>query len=103
METRPFGLTGLAVSALGLGAGSLGDPRLSDSDAERLIDAALDLGVTLIDTARSYGASEERIGRALRGQRRRAVLSTKVGYGVEGARDWTAEAVSRGIDEALAQ
>src|SRR5689334_15526537 len=101
MEIRSFGRTGLSVPALGLGAGPLGDHRLSESDAERLLHAALDLGVTLIDTARSYGASEERIGRALRGHRQRAVISTKVGYGVDGAADWTAEAVRRGIDDAL--
>lgn len=101
MITRPFGTTGLVVSALGLGAGPLGDARLSDAGAARLLDAALDLGVTLIDTARSYGESEARIGRALRGRRSRAVLSTKVGYGVEGVADWTAQAVHRGIDEAL--
>lgn len=101
MLTRPFGNTGLVVSALGLGAGPLGDSTLADSEVERLLHEALDLGVTLIDTARSYGASEERIGRALRGRRGRAVLSTKVGYGIAGAADWSAEAVRRGIDEAL--
>lgn len=101
MDMRPFGLTGLTVPALGLGAGPLGDHRISDADAERLSHAALDLGVTLFDTARSYGASEERIGRALRGRRARAVIATKVGYGIDGVADWTAEAVRRGIDEAL--
>lgn len=103
MDARQFGHTGLIVPALGLGAGPLGDPRISEEDAEQLVHAALDHGVTLIDTAKSYGLSEERIGRALRGQRRRAVLSTKVGYGVAGVRDWTAESVSRGVDEALAR
>lgn len=103
MQTRPFGDTGLTVPALGLGAGPLGDAALSDADSERLVHGALDLGVTLFDTARSYGASEERLGRALRGRRSRAVLSTKVGYGIAGVADWTFEAVSRGIDEALAK
>lgn len=101
METRAFGRTGLSVPALGLGAGPLGDPRVSDSEAERLLHAALDLGVTLIDTARSYGASEERIGRALRDRRGRALLATKVGYGIPGVLDWSAEAIRRGVDEAL--
>lgn len=101
METRPFGRTGLSVPALGLGAGPLGDHGLREVDVERLIHGALDLGVTLVDTARSYGASEERVGRALRDRRPRAVISTKVGYGVDGAADWTPEAVRRGIDEAL--
>lgn len=101
MQTRQFGQTGLTVSALGLGAGSLGDASLSDGQVERLIHGALDLGINLIDTARSYGASEARIGRALRGRRRDAVLSTKLGYGVPGVRDWTGEAVRLGIDDAL--
>lgn len=101
MQTRTFGQTGLVVPALGLGAGPLGDLRISDLEAERLVHAALDLGVTLLDTARSYGASEERIGRALRGRPGQAVISTKVGYGIAGTPDWTAEAVKRGVDEAL--
>lgn len=101
MESRSFGSTRLVVPALGLGAGPLGDERLTDGDAERLIHTALDLGVTLFDTARSYGASEARLGRALRGRRARALISTKVGYGIEGVPDWSADAVRLGIDEAL--
>lgn len=101
MELRSFGLTGLRVSALGLGAGPLGSASLSDADAERLVHAALDLGVTLFDTARSYGASETRLGKALRGGRRaNVVLATKVGYGIAGVADWTAESVRRGIEDA---
>jgi len=61
----------------------------------------LDAGVTLIDTARSYGLSEERLGRALAGRRERVVLSTKVGYGVPGVPDWTGRSVTDGVDAAL--
>ena len=64
MQTRRLGATGLTVSEVGLGAGPLGDPALDDADAERLVRAAVDLGVTLIDTAPSYGRSEARIGAA---------------------------------------
>lgn len=103
MWTRAFGTTGLTVPALGLGAGPLGDGRLSDAESERLVHAALDCGICLFDTARSYGASEERLGRALAGSRGRAILSTKVGYGIEGVADWTEEAVTRGITEALSK
>jgi len=93
---------GLDVSIVGLGAGALGDPRMSDHDAEALIGTALDHGITLIDTARSYGASEERIGRALEGGRRdRVVLVTKGGYGVDGVGDWTPDVIRRGIEDAL--
>jgi aryl-alcohol dehydrogenase-like predicted oxidoreductase len=97
----PFGSTGLMVSRLGLGAGSLGDSRLSDGDVERLLFGALDLGVTLIDAARSYGLAEERIGRILGEKRADVVLSTKVGYGIEGVADWTDACVTAGVDAAL--
>jgi aryl-alcohol dehydrogenase-like predicted oxidoreductase len=101
MEHRSFGTSGLNVSPLGLGAGTLGDPGLSEKSAERLLHLALDLGVTLIDTARSYGRSEERIGKYLQGRRNGVILSTKVGYGIPGTQDWTYDCVARGIDEAL--
>jgi aryl-alcohol dehydrogenase-like predicted oxidoreductase len=101
--TVPFGSVGLRLSRLGLGAGSIGDPALSDAEVERLLLGALDLGVTLVDAARSYGLAEERIGRLLGSRRRDVVLSTKVGYGVEGIPDWTGPCVSAGIDAALAR
>ena len=62
METRPLGQTGLKVTALGFGAMHLNDQRVSEADAGRLLNQVLDLGVNLIDTARGYGLSEERIG-----------------------------------------
>jgi aryl-alcohol dehydrogenase-like predicted oxidoreductase len=87
MERRPFGRTGLTVPSLGFGAGHVGDPALAEAEVERLLHGALDLGVTLIDTARSYGLSEERIGRHLAGRRDEFILSTKIGYGIPGYED----------------
>jgi aryl-alcohol dehydrogenase-like predicted oxidoreductase len=98
---RPFGNTGLTVPTLGFGAGGVGDPALSELDAETLLNSVLDLGIGLIDTARSYGLSEERIGRHLARRRGEFVLSTKVGYSVPGFEDWTAACVSAGVDLAL--
>ena len=86
---------------IALGAGALGESRLSEGDVDALLGAALDEGVTLIDTARGYGESEERIGRWLGARRDRVALSTKGGYGVEGVADWTARAIERGIEDAL--
>ena len=101
MIVRPFGNTGLDVSALGFGAGHIGDLSLDERDAGDLLNAALDAGITLMDTARGYGASEERIGRHLAHRRAEFVLSTKVGYGIPGHEDWTGPCISAGIDAAL--
>lgn len=101
MKTRALGTSGIEVSIVGLGAGALGDLRMSDLDADTLIGTALEHGITMIDTARSYGASEDRLGRALEGRRDRVVLVTKGGYGVEGVGDWTPEVIRLGIEGAL--
>ena len=102
MLKRNFGLSPLQVSALGFGAGHIGYDGVSERQAHELLDRALELGITFIDTARGYGLSEQRIGSWLPSHRDDVVLSTKVGYGVEGAADWSAAAVERGVDEALA-
>lgn len=101
LTPRPYGNTGLSVSPLGLGAGRLGGADLDEEDAARLLHGALDLGVTLIDAAPSYGLAEERIGRHLAGRRDRFVLSTKGGYGVPGVPDWTGAVITAGIEVAL--
>lgn len=98
---RPFGTTGLLVSAVGFGAGHIGEAALGEADAGRLLNRALDLGITLFDTARGYGLSEERIGRHLAHRRGEYVLSTKVGYGIPGHADWTPGIIGAGVTEAL--
>ena len=101
MNLRDFGTTGLRVSTLGLGAGQIGDEKLSEAQAARVLHEALALGITFIDTAKGYGLSEERIGRHLSHRRNDFVLSTKVGYGVPDAPDWTSDCVVRGVHMAL--
>lgn len=101
IATRPYGSSGLQLSALGLGAGQLGDARLSEDDAAHLLAASVDAGITLIDTAPSYGLSEQRIGRHLSARRREVVISTKLGYGVDGITDWTGPCIIAGVDQAL--
>jgi D-threo-aldose 1-dehydrogenase len=80
----PLGRTGLHVTRLGLGGASIGGlfTAVSEADARATIRRAWDLGIRYFDTAPlyGYGASERRIGAALRDEPRDAfVLSTKVG------------------------
>jgi aryl-alcohol dehydrogenase-like predicted oxidoreductase len=76
---RPLGRTGLEVSALGIGGYHLGSVN-SENEAAQIIGEALDAGVNFFDNAWEYyqGLSEERLGRALKGKRDRAVVMTKV-------------------------
>lgn len=115
MPMRRLGRTDLTVSALALGTvelgldygiavpGDFGKP--DEQDAVRLVHAALDAGINLIDTARAYGASEEVLGRALAGRRDQVVLTTKVStQGPGGAPlnpDDLAQAMQHSLDTSL--
>lgn len=101
MIQNPLGRTGLAVSALGFGAMHLHDERTTEAEAGALLNQVLDEGITLIDTARGYGLSEARIGRHIAHRRGEFLLSTKVGYGVEGQPDWTYDCIVQGVERAL--
>ena len=101
IEQRPFGSTGLDVSVVGLGAGQIGEADVTEAQASALLNGALDLGVTLVDTALSYGASEERIGRHLHGRRDAFVLSSKGGSGVPDQEDWTPASLRAGLEQSL--
>jgi aryl-alcohol dehydrogenase-like predicted oxidoreductase len=79
----------------------MGDLSVDEDRARAVVHAALDRGLTFFDTARSYGASEERLGRFLEG-RTDVLVATKGGYGVDGVPDWTAETIRLGIERALA-
>ena len=83
MQTRKLGQQGLEVSALGLGCMGMSDFYGSRNEAESVatINRALDLGVTLLDTADMYGvgANEELVGRVVRDRREWVVVATKFG------------------------
>ena len=87
MTYRPLGDSGLMVSAVGIGCNAFG--RRVDLDGVRdILDAAQDVGVTLLDTADVYGgtgASEEMLGEALQGRRDEFVVATKFGMDMRGA------------------
>jgi aryl-alcohol dehydrogenase-like predicted oxidoreductase len=80
MRTRTLGEGGPEVSVVGLGTNNFGG-RCDYEQSKAVLDAAVDAGVTLIDTADIYsqGASEEYIGRALVGRRDRVLIATKFG------------------------
>jgi len=82
MRYRSLGESGLVVSVAGLGCNNFG--RRLDTDATRaVVDAAIDAGITLLDTADSYGGagrSEEILGEVLAGRRDQVVLATKFGH-----------------------
>jgi methylglyoxal reductase len=93
MKQKPLGNSGLSASIVGLGAWVLGGGKIwgkdtDDAESVRTIQAALDLGIILIDTAPAYGwgRSERVVGRALKGRRDRAILATKCGLWWEDAR-----------------
>lgn len=84
MQHRKLGNTGLSVSAIGFGCWEMGNPDYGSSDDKEMIAAvnrAIDLGVTLFDTAPNYGfgGSEEVLGRALGSRRKDIILVSKVG------------------------
>jgi len=103
MEFRNFGNTGLKVSVIGFGAGHIGSSQMDENTVGRLLNNVLDLGINLIDTARSYGESERRIGRHLSRRRHEFILSTKVGYSFQNFPDWSFESTMGTINEALEQ
>jgi len=86
MRNRKLGHDGPNVFPVGLGCMSIGIADVytssvrSDEEAVALIHRALDLGVTLLDTADVYGDSERQVGKALKGRRERVTLATKFGF-----------------------
>ncbi len=92
MRTTTLGAGGPQVGRIGLGCMGMSwaytEADRDDAASIKVIHRALDVGVTLIDTADAYGpySNEQLVGRALRGRRDQAVLATKVGLVPDGAR-----------------
>jgi aryl-alcohol dehydrogenase-like predicted oxidoreductase len=108
MQRRQLGREGPIVSALGLGAMSLSGTYGASDDTESVetIHTALDLGITLIDTADVYGDghNEQLVGSAIAGRREEVVLATKFGLVFENGRmgiDGSRAHVQRAIDASL--
>ncbi len=105
MEFRRLGSSGLVVSVVGLGTNNLG-MKLDEAGSREVVHAALDEGITLFDTADSYGASEDRLGALLEGKRDDVVLATKFGSdvrkrGLNNGADWGARGSRRYVKRAV--
>ena len=110
MRYRTLGDSGLLVSVVGLGCNNFGG-RLDVERTRAVVDAAIDEGITLLDTAETYGgdgASELALGEVLRGRRDQVVLATKFGHqnadmgygpaaGAKGSRAYIKIAVERSL------
>ena len=109
MEYRILGKTGLKVSALGFGASPLGGGvfgPVDESEAIRSVHAGLDLGINIIDVSPFYGytRAETVLGRALKGiPRDRYYLATKVGRYGDNDFDFSAQRVTKSVEESLAR
>ena len=110
MQYRQMGSSDLTVSAIGYGAWEIGGSYGSFEESEILaaVGRALDLGVTLFDTARGYGAgqSEELLGRALGSRRSEAIVVTKCGLptrpGQKPRRDSRYQSIINDVEASLA-
>ena len=105
MRTRRLGADGPEVSVVGLGSNNFG-MRVDLEGTRAVVDAALDAGVTLIDTADIYGGkggSESFLGQVLEGRRDRVVLATKFGgdMGDGAERRGTRDYIRKSIDGSL--
>src|SRR5258706_8523501 len=100
MQTRSIG--SLAASVVGLGCNNFGG-RIDEAATQRVVDAALDAGITLFDTADIYGGtrSEEFLGRALGKRRDDALIATKFGGPIDEERPGGASAayIARAVED----
>jgi aryl-alcohol dehydrogenase-like predicted oxidoreductase len=98
MEYRQLGASGLTVSVVGLGCNNFGG-RVDLDRTRSVVDAALEEGITLLDTADIYGGrggSETFLGQVLKGRRDQVVLATKFGMDM-GKPEWGAPGSRRYI------
>jgi aryl-alcohol dehydrogenase-like predicted oxidoreductase len=102
MKHRQLGTTGILVSEIGFGAAEIGYENASQAAVDRILGAALETGINVIDTAECYSDSEEKIGASVGHRRSEYLLFTKCGHasGLEYP-DWSPELLSRSIDRSL--
>jgi len=118
MNYRILGRTGLKVSEIGIGTWAMGGPttlggiqvgwgEVSDKISLRTLKHCIDLGINFIDTADTYGKghSEEIIGKALKGKRKKFIIATKCGnyenYKGEWVQNWDSKYIFQACEDSL--
>ncbi|HEY7248867.1 MAG TPA: aldo/keto reductase [Methylomirabilota bacterium] len=102
MERRRLGRTDMEASVLGFGGSEIGYEGASPRTVDRLLGAAIDAGLNVIDTAECYEDSEARIGAALGAHRHAVYLLTKCGHPRGyGRGDWRAASLLSSIERSL--
>ena len=111
IEYRTLGKTGIRVSALGLGGSEIGYQEVAQKTVDKIIGAALDAGINVIDTAECYANGEQLFGNALGRRRADVILMTKCGHAPLAAAsdrasgyaqpDWEPSMLSASIDRSL--
>jgi aryl-alcohol dehydrogenase-like predicted oxidoreductase len=103
MEKRQLGKTDIRVSVLGFGGAEIGYEQASATTVTDLLNAALDAGLNVIDTAECYYDSEELIGQAVSKRRKDFFLFTKCGHphGMESGANWSKDSLLESIERSL--
>ncbi len=102
MERRRLGRTDMDVSVLGFGGSEIGYERAGARTVARLLGAAIDAGLNVIDTAECYDDSEALIGAALGARRNEIYLLTKCGHPRGyGRGDWRAASLLSSVERSL--
>jgi aryl-alcohol dehydrogenase-like predicted oxidoreductase len=105
MHYRELGRTGVSISEIGMGCNRLGEEDQTDAHWVRLVQRAVDLGVTVFDTAQNYqwGRSEEILGRALRNLDD-VIIASKISHPRESAKsDFSALRMMKTAEDSLAR
>ena len=103
MKNTILGSTGIQVSQLGMGLAEIGSAPFGIDEARGLLNSALDAGITFLDSAACYGASEELLGKTIADRRSEFILATKCGHitGDYSGQEWSRQTVTDSIDRSL--
>jgi aryl-alcohol dehydrogenase-like predicted oxidoreductase len=104
LERRKFGKTDMNVAVLGFGGSEIGYEKTEQETVGKILNAALDAGLNVVDTAECYIDSEVQIGTAIGHRRKEFYLFTKCGHAVDSpdrGADWSKAGILKSIERSL--